>query len=208
MNEATAAPRGFAKSSMSRAKAWRRVLYGLEAVILVGSTPDDNASAWVATLAQWARSMPDHVAEVYGIDSAAGRARVPETPIPGPRAAADEPRRVAIGRPFYTRRWPPRLPGPRGGRGRGVPVQAGEHGGNVVASLRSRPMPSAERTILVTSALPYANGPIHIGHLVEYIQTDIWVRFQRMRGHRCLYVCADDAHGTPSKKPLPPKRWR
>ena len=58
-------------------------------------------------------------------------------------------------------------------------------------------MPSAERTILVTSALPYANGPIHIGHLVEYIQTDIWVRFQRMRGHRCLYVCADDAHGTP-----------
>ena len=58
-------------------------------------------------------------------------------------------------------------------------------------------MPSAERTILVTSALPYANGPIHIGHLVEYIQTDIWVRFQRMRGHQCLYVCADDAHGTP-----------
>ncbi|MFZ5534357.1 MAG: methionine--tRNA ligase [Pseudomonadota bacterium] len=53
------------------------------------------------------------------------------------------------------------------------------------------------RRILVTSALPYANGPIHLGHLVEYIQTDIWVRFQRMRGHECLYVCADDAHGTP-----------
>ncbi len=52
------------------------------------------------------------------------------------------------------------------------------------------------RTILVTSALPYANGPIHIGHLVEYIQTDIWVRFQRLRGHRCIYLCADDTHGT------------
>ncbi len=53
------------------------------------------------------------------------------------------------------------------------------------------------RDILITSALPYANGPIHIGHLVEYIQTDIWARFQRMRGHNCWYVCADDAHGTP-----------
>ena len=53
------------------------------------------------------------------------------------------------------------------------------------------------RKILVTSALPYANGPIHIGHLVEYIQTDIWVRFHKLRGHECLYVCADDAHGTP-----------
>lgn len=53
------------------------------------------------------------------------------------------------------------------------------------------------RKILVTSALPYANGPIHIGHLVEYIQTDIWVRFQKQRGHSCHYVCADDAHGTP-----------
>ncbi|MBI5612964.1 MAG: methionine--tRNA ligase [Gammaproteobacteria bacterium] len=58
-------------------------------------------------------------------------------------------------------------------------------------------MPSQPRTILVTSALPYANGPIHIGHLVEYIQTDIWVRFQRLRGQRCWYVCADDTHGTP-----------
>ncbi len=53
------------------------------------------------------------------------------------------------------------------------------------------------REILITSALPYANGPIHIGHLVEYIQTDIWARFQRQRGHSCWYVCADDAHGTP-----------
>ena len=53
------------------------------------------------------------------------------------------------------------------------------------------------RKILVTSALPYANGPIHLGHLVEYLQTDIWVRYQRMQGHQCLYVCADDAHGTP-----------
>ncbi len=58
-------------------------------------------------------------------------------------------------------------------------------------------MSEAQRQILVTSALPYANGPIHLGHLVEYIQTDIWARFQRLRGHRCYYVCADDAHGTP-----------
>jgi len=57
-------------------------------------------------------------------------------------------------------------------------------------------MTDKTRNILVTSALPYANGSIHIGHLVEYIQTDIWVRFQKMRGHRCTYVCADDAHGT------------
>ncbi|WP_276677583.1 methionine--tRNA ligase [Thalassolituus oleivorans] len=52
------------------------------------------------------------------------------------------------------------------------------------------------RNILVTSALPYANGSIHLGHLLEYIQTDIWVRFQKSRGHQCTYVCADDAHGT------------
>ncbi|MCW9013010.1 MAG: methionine--tRNA ligase [Gammaproteobacteria bacterium] len=58
-------------------------------------------------------------------------------------------------------------------------------------------MTTDARKILVTSALPYANGPIHLGHLVEYIQTDIWVRFQKMRGHECYYVCADDAHGTP-----------
>ena len=54
----------------------------------------------------------------------------------------------------------------------------------------------SKRRILVTSALPYANGPIHLGHLVEYIQTDIWVRFQRLRGNQCIYVCADDTHGT------------
>jgi len=53
------------------------------------------------------------------------------------------------------------------------------------------------RKIVVTSALPYANGPIHIGHLVEYLQTDIWVRFHKMCGSQCLYFCADDTHGTP-----------
>jgi methionyl-tRNA synthetase len=58
-------------------------------------------------------------------------------------------------------------------------------------------MATENRQILVTSALPYANNSIHIGHLVEYIQTDIWVRFQRLRGHHCTYVCASDAHGTP-----------
>ena len=55
----------------------------------------------------------------------------------------------------------------------------------------------SDRKILVTSALPYANGPIHLGHLVEYIQTDIWVRFQKQRGNSCYFVCADDTHGTP-----------
>ena len=58
-------------------------------------------------------------------------------------------------------------------------------------------MSDSRRKILVTSALPYVNGSPHMGHLVEYIQTDIWVRFQTMRGHHCTYVCADDAHGTP-----------
>ncbi|MFM7395696.1 MAG: methionine--tRNA ligase [Gammaproteobacteria bacterium] len=53
------------------------------------------------------------------------------------------------------------------------------------------------RKILVTSALPYANGPLHLGHIIEAVQTDIWVRFQRMQGHDCLYVCAEDTHGTP-----------
>src|SRR6187399_452176 len=51
------------------------------------------------------------------------------------------------------------------------------------------------RRILVTSALPYANGPIHLGHLVEYLQTDIWVRAMRLFGHRVVYICADDTHG-------------
>ncbi|MEQ1825465.1 MAG: methionine--tRNA ligase [Pirellula sp.] len=54
----------------------------------------------------------------------------------------------------------------------------------------------AEKQLLVTAALPYANGHIHIGHLVEYIQTDIWVRFQKLRGRKCVFVCADDTHGT------------
>ena len=58
-------------------------------------------------------------------------------------------------------------------------------------------MNDTRRNILVTSALPYANGPIHLGHLVEYIQTDIWTRYLRSRGHNVYYVCADDAHGTP-----------
>lgn len=57
-------------------------------------------------------------------------------------------------------------------------------------------MTVAPRTLLVTSALPYANGPLHLGHILEQVQTDIWVRFQRSRGHHCLYICADDAHGT------------
>ena len=58
-------------------------------------------------------------------------------------------------------------------------------------------MSNNSRKILVTSALPYANGAIHLGHMLEYIQTDIWVRFQKQRGNTCTYVCADDTHGTP-----------
>jgi methionyl-tRNA synthetase len=56
---------------------------------------------------------------------------------------------------------------------------------------------SQRRRILVTSALPYANGPLHLGHILEAVQTDIWVRFQKLRGHECYYVCAEDTHGTP-----------
>ena len=56
---------------------------------------------------------------------------------------------------------------------------------------------SDTRKILVTSALPYANGPIHLGHMVEYIQTDVWVRLHKMLGRECYYVCAEDAHGSP-----------
>jgi methionyl-tRNA synthetase len=56
--------------------------------------------------------------------------------------------------------------------------------------------PTSPRKILVTSALPYANAPLHLGHMLEQVQADIWVRFQKSRGHHCLYVCADDAHGT------------
>ena len=55
----------------------------------------------------------------------------------------------------------------------------------------------SNRKLVVTSALPYANGEIHIGHMVEYIQTDMWVRYHKLRGRECLYICADDAHGTP-----------
>ncbi len=58
-------------------------------------------------------------------------------------------------------------------------------------------MSANPRKILVTSALPYANGSLHMGHMVEYLQTDIWVRFQKLRGHKCTYVCASDSHGTP-----------
>lgn len=58
-------------------------------------------------------------------------------------------------------------------------------------------MSNSKRKILVTCALPYANGPIHLGHMLEHIQADIWVRFQRMRGNEIHFVCADDAHGTP-----------
>ena len=58
-------------------------------------------------------------------------------------------------------------------------------------------MPEPVRKILVSSALPYANGDIHLGHLVEYVNSDIWARFQKLRGHECTYVCASDAHGTP-----------
>ncbi|HIQ15765.1 MAG TPA: methionine--tRNA ligase, partial [Leucothrix sp.] len=62
----------------------------------------------------------------------------------------------------------------------------------------SNPKPNVKkRKILITSALPYANGPIHLGHMLEYIQTDIWARFQRLRGHSCIFAWADDAHGTP-----------
>jgi methionyl-tRNA synthetase len=69
----------------------------------------------------------------------------------------------------------------------------------IIPAIQSSQIPASmsDRKILVTSALPYANGPIHLGHLVEYIQTDIWVRFQKMRGQQCYYVCADDTHGTP-----------
>jgi methionyl-tRNA synthetase len=58
-------------------------------------------------------------------------------------------------------------------------------------------MPQPVRKILVSSALPYANGSIHLGHMVEYVYSDIWARFQKLRGHTCTYVCASDAHGTP-----------
>ena len=58
-------------------------------------------------------------------------------------------------------------------------------------------MTDKKRRILVTSALPYANGAVHLGHMLEYIQTDIWARFQRSSGNECYFAWADDAHGTP-----------
>src|SRR6185436_9080975 len=59
-------------------------------------------------------------------------------------------------------------------------------------------MPAPEaRTLFVTTALPYANAPFHIGHIMEYVQADIWVRFQRLQGHKVNFVCADDTHGAP-----------
>src|ERR1700722_8886934 len=66
---------------------------------------------------------------------------------------------------------------------------------NLAAIARCR-VYNMPRRILVTAALPYANGHIHIGHLVEYLQTDIWVRFQKLRGNRTIFLCADDTHGT------------
>ena len=80
-----------------------------------------------------------------------------------------------------------------------------------ISSFKKRNLMTASRQILVTSALPYANGQIHIGHLVEYIQTDIWVRFMRLQGHEVYYVGADDTHGTPvmlraEKEGLTPKQ--
>ena len=74
-------------------------------------------------------------------------------------------------------------------------------------------MPASQaKRMIVTAALPYANGPIHVGHLVEYLQADFWARFQRMLGHECLYICADDTHGTPimveaRKRGLKPEDW-
>ena len=62
---------------------------------------------------------------------------------------------------------------------------------------QSSHMSPKSRQMVVTSALPYANGPIHIGHLLGYTQADIWVRFQKLRGHQCTFICADDTHGTP-----------
>ena len=82
--------------------------------------------------------------------------------------------------------------------GRFIESLSFKHG--LLAAVTTVPPPPAAaaepRKILVTAALPYANGPIHLGHLVEYIQTDIWVRFQKLRGQRCIYICADDTHGT------------
>src|SRR5690606_4326767 len=76
--------------------------------------------------------------------------------------------------------------------------QPGRRRAGSYLELRSHSVLSPKRTILVTSALPYANNSLHLGHLVEYVQTDVWVRYQRLRGEHCYYVCASDAHGTPT----------
>ena len=83
-------------------------------------------------------------------------------------------------------------------RARRVRAQA-QPGHSGRASLKSPlpPVAAMPRKLFVTTALPYANAPFHIGHMMEYIQADIWVRFQRMRGHEVHFVCADDAHGAP-----------
>ena len=91
--------------------------------------------------------------------------------------------RVAIAPRFYSR--PPSR----------APVDAKAFA-RIDASPLSRNQPP-RRTLFVTTALPYANGPFHIGHIMEYIQADVWVRFQRMQGHDVHFVCADDAHGAP-----------
>ena len=67
----------------------------------------------------------------------------------------------------------------------------------MTADLTTSPAQDKKRKIFVTTALPYANGKFHLGHMMEYIQADIWVRFQRMRGHEVHWVCADDTHGAP-----------
>ena len=65
----------------------------------------------------------------------------------------------------------------------------------------------SKRRIIVTSALPYANGDIHLGHLVEYVQTDFWVRFQKLRGHECVYICADDTSICVTERPTAFPSW-
>ena len=87
--------------------------------------------------------------------------------------------------------------GARALRRRGCRGQAGHGWRDLVDAARADRERQGMKKLLVTSALPYANGPIHLGHLVEVIQTDIFVRFQRLAGREAIYVCADDTHGTP-----------
>src|SRR5690606_4958525 len=89
-------------------------------------------------------------------------------------------------------------PGPAGPVRRGVGSRPAGPERPPCDNRRSLSPPTAmSRSVLVTNALPYANGPLHLGHLVGYIQADIWVRARRMRGDAVYYVCADDTHGTP-----------